>query len=153
MTCWSATWAITANPGGKPLTNRYQHKADLLVQTRQTLIHDTADGQPHEMSLALAIDMLMPCHWDFPQQPAVGGPCHRRKIALSPAVRLLRSQHPFITSQAQSARGNCCLGRFLRQVGRDLGTRTCCVGLGECTAQKKWLAASLAKTLRLQLHL
>jgi hypothetical protein len=32
-----------------------------------TVIHDTVDGEPAELSLATAIDHLQPCNWNFPR--------------------------------------------------------------------------------------
>jgi hypothetical protein len=139
-------------PGGRPLANRFQHEADLLAQTRQTMIHDTSDGQPHAMSLGLAIDMLMPCHWDFPDNlllvlRAIGGERHCRRpfaacghnIRLSPlrprAQQVIAALDVFSGKSAGS--GDAAILRRL----------------GDCTPQKRWLAASLAKTLRIQLHL
>lgn len=139
-------------PGGRPLTKSYESNADLLAQTRATVIHDTADGQPHEMSLALAIDMLMPCHWDFANNlllvaGAIGGELHcrgsfaacGRNIRLSP----LRPR----AQEVVTALGVFC-GKSAGHCDAEVLRR-----LGECTPEKKWLAASLAKTLRLQLHL
>ena len=43
--------------------DEFKEHRDFWLATVRTLIHDTADGDPAEVSLALAIDMLMPCHW------------------------------------------------------------------------------------------
>lgn len=139
-------------PGGRPRTNRYECEADLLAQTRATLIHDTANGQPHEMSLGLAIDMLMPCHWGFPHNlllvlRAMGGERHCRwpfaacghNIRLSPLGPRAREVV-------------AALEAFCGKSGGP-GDTEVVRRLGACTPQKQWLAASLAKTLRLQLHL
>ncbi len=139
-------------PGGRPLAKRCESEADLLAQTRTTVIHDTDDGQPREMSLALAIDMLMPCHWDFPNNlllvaQAIGGELHCRRpfAACGRNIRLspLRPRAQEVITALDVFSGKSA-GHGDAEVLRRLG---------DCTPERKWLAASLAKTLRLQLHL
>lgn len=138
-------------PGGRPLTDRYNRDADPLGHTRTTLIHDTVDGQPQDISLALAIDLLMPCHWEFPDNlllvlRAIGGRLHGdrpfaacgRNIRLSP----LRPR-----AQRVVAALDVFSGTSSGPADTDLLRR-----LGDATPLRRWLAASLAKTLRLQLH-
>ncbi len=84
-------------PGARPLGDHYKDAAEFLQQTKETIIHDTVDGREAKMSLAMAIDMLAPCNWDFvgsivtllkaiggelrPERPYV---CHQRNLKLSP---------------------------------------------------------------------
>ncbi|MHC4692962.1 MAG: hypothetical protein ACYS67_09480 [Planctomycetota bacterium] len=140
-------------PGARPVGEYYKDKSEFVRQTKETIIHDTVDGQEARISLAMAIDMLEPCNWDFvgsivtllkaiggglhPERPYV---CHQRNLKLSPLCDRLRT----ISNT---------LGIFWRAeetnetIDRDILT-----SLGEATAVKRWLAASLDKTIRLQLE-
>ena len=140
-------------PGARPVGEYYKDEAEFVQQTKETIIHDTVDGREAKMSLAMAIDMLEPCNWDFvgsivtllktiggelhPKRPYV---CHQRNLKLSPLCERLR-----IISNT--------LGVFWKDeetdetIDRDILT-----SLGEATTVKRWLAASLDKTIRLQLE-
>lgn len=138
----------TAKPG-----EYYKDQAAFLEQTRTTIIHDTVEGRQNSISLGLAIDLLMPCHWDFagaltiilkaiggdlnPQRPYA---CCSRNLQLSPLCDRLRtisnSLRAFWMSEAPSA---------------DTDRRVLAL-LGTPTSTKRWLAASLDKTIRLQLE-
>jgi hypothetical protein len=140
-------------PGGNPLTGRYQSQADLLETTQRTLIHDTVDGQPSTIPLGMAIDLLMPCHWNFSQNlwivlRAIGGDLQSplpyatcaRNIRMAPArqdMRVIVETLEHFCGEAETA-----------MVAPDVLSI-----LGKPTPAKIWLAASLSKTLRLQLHL
>ena len=130
----------------------YKEHEELWLQTVRTIIHDTADGEAAELSLGLAIDMLMPCHWDFVGNlgivlEAIGGSLEPdrpfaacgRNIGLLP----IRSQ---MERTAATLRAFCGDAKSDQEVDRDLLAL-----LGEPTDVKKWLAASLDKTIRLQL--
>ena len=52
-------------PGAYPAGEHYKDDSTFLQQTTETIIHDMVDGRKAEISLAIAIDLLMPCHWDF----------------------------------------------------------------------------------------
>ncbi len=132
---------------------RYQSNQAFWLQTARTIIHDTDAGQPAELSLALAIDLLMPCHWDF---------VHNLAIVLAAIGRELNSPKPYaacgrniglvptrMRMQQVCATLKYFCGESLPGVkpDRDL------LGLmGVVDANKVWLAASLEKTIRLQLH-
>jgi glycosyltransferase involved in cell wall biosynthesis len=151
---------LTMDPVGLSDQGKYQpekyHKNNLafLEQTKKTFIHDTVDGRKSKVSLAIAIDLLMPCHWDFVGGlviilKAIGGnlypdkpyACCARNIKLSPLCNRLK-----IISRA--------LGVFWKG---DKMTKTVdheiLASLGEATPVKRWLAASLDKTIRLHLTL
>ena len=131
----------------------YKDNATFLEQTKATLIHDTVDGQKAKISLATAIDMLMPCHWDFagalvivlkaiggklsPQRPYA---CCARNLRLSPLYERLG-----IVSNT--------FGAFWKD-GKPGGNidNDILVSLGQATDVKRWLAASMDKTIRLQLQ-
>ncbi|MHC4085438.1 MAG: hypothetical protein ACYSWZ_23285 [Planctomycetota bacterium] len=140
-------------PGARPVGEYYKDKSEFVQQTKETIIHDTVDGQEAKMSLAMAIDMLEPCNWDFvgsivtllkviggelrPERPYV---CHQRNLKLSPLCdRLVTISNT--------------LGVFWRDEETDEPIdRDILASLGEATEVKRWLAASLDKTIRLQLE-
>ena len=129
-------------------------KSAFLEQTKTTVIHDTVDGHPSGVSLAYAIDLFMPCHWDFAGSlatilKAIGGDLHpdkpfaccARNIKLSPLCDRLRT--------ISNTLGVFCKGQETNQnIDRDILEL-----LGESTPTKRWLAASLDKTIRLHLSL
>ncbi len=125
---------------------QYEQHVDHWRASVETLIHDTSDGEPATMALGMAIDLLMPCHYNFVQNlqlvlGAIGGDlrparpytaCGGRNMALSPLVQPMKEV-------CDSLRAFCG------------GEETAL--LGESTDEKVWLAASLDKTIRLQLGL
>jgi len=144
----------------------YRKHADYWRQTVQTLIRDTevgihhsvygdsAYGETTDLSLAVAIDMLWPCHWNFVQNleivlGAIGGDLNpsspfafcARNIKLSPVrdrmMIVSNTLRVFCQNQRQDDKVDASLLRLL----------------GKATKTKKWLAASLDKTIRLQLDL
>ena len=143
-------------PGARPAGEHYEHyrdAAEFLEQTKEAIIHDTVDGQEAKMSLAMAIDMLEPCNWDFvgsivtllkaiggklrPEKPYV---CHQRNLKLSPLCERLKT----ISNT---------LGVFWKKEESDKKIdQDILASLGEVTPVKRWLAASLDKTIRLQLE-
>lgn len=140
-------------PGARPVGDYYKDAAEFVRHTKEIIIHDTVDGREAKMSLAMAIDMLEPCNWDFvgsivtllkaiggdlhPERPYV---CHSRNLKLSPLCGRMRT----ISNT---------LGVFWRDedtnepIDRDI-----LAFLGEATEVKRWLAASLDKMIRLQLE-
>ncbi len=119
--------------------------------TARTIIHDTADGVPRRISLALAIDMLFPCHWRFPKNleivlAAIGGQLHPeepyaacgRNIALTPL-------HGRMGSICSTLRHFCDPAAKSADVDRETLAL-----LGDPTPTKRWLAASFTKTIALQ---
>ena len=140
-------------PGARPLGDHYKDAAEFLEQTKETIIHDTVDGREAKMSLAMAIDMLAPCNWDFvgsivtllkaiggeirPERPYV---CHQRNLKLSPLCdRLVTISNT--------------LGVFWKEEETNKKTDQDILDyLGEVTPVKRWLAASLDATIRLQLE-
>jgi len=140
-------------PGERAAGEHYASDAAFLQRTREALIHDTVDGRPAEMSLAMAIDLLMPCHWDFVGSvaillKAIGGDLHPpkpytccgRNLRLSPLYDRLGD-----ISRALGAfwKG----GGAAREADREIP-----MSLGSVSPKKRWLAGSLDKTIRLQLE-
>jgi len=140
-------------PGSHPVGEHCKDAAEFLEQTKQIIIHDTVEGREAKMSLAIAIDMLAPCNWDFvgsivtllkaiggelrPERPYV---CHSRNLKLSPLWdRLVTISNT--------------LGVFWKEENstEDVDTNLL-AALGTMTPEKRWLAASLDKTVRLSLE-
>jgi hypothetical protein len=120
--------------------------------TARTIIRDMVDGEEAGLSPGLAIDMLWPCHWDF-----VGN----LRIVLAAIGGDLRPTRPFaacgrnigrmpVRRRMQAVAGTLrvfCGERVSESsVDDDLLAR-----LGEASDERRWLAESLRKTIRLQL--
>jgi len=141
-------------PGARPVGDHYKGAAEFLEQTKEMIIHDTVDGQEAKMSLAMAIDMLEPCNWDFVGSivtllKAIGGElrperpyaCHQRNLKLSPLCDRL-----VIVSNT--------LGVFWKEEETNSKADQDILDyLGEVTPTKRWLSASLDKTIRLYLEI
>ena len=137
--------------GAHPAGEHYKDNAAFLEQTKQTIIHDKVDGRKARISLAMAIDLLMPCHWDFAGAlviilKAIGGDlrperpftCCARNLKLSPLCERARTISNTLRTFWKGK-------KTARNIDRDV-----LASLGEATPVKRWLAASLDKTIRLQ---
>jgi hypothetical protein len=131
----------------------YREHEDFWLRTVRTIIHDTENGDKAELSLGLAIDMLWPCHWGFVKNlqivlEAIGGRLNRdepfaacgRNIKLVPIRRRM---------EVVSNTLKLFCGEQVPNLEVDRNSLTL---LGEPTEAKRWLAASLEKTIRLQLN-
>jgi hypothetical protein len=131
---------------------RYKEHEAFWLKTVQTIIHDAENGDRAELSLAVAIDMLMPCHWRFPTNlqivlDAIGGrpePDERfaacgRNISLLPIRERMEAVCHSLKVFCGTAKSN------------DKTDRALLTLMGKPTEVKRWLAASLDKTIRLQL--
>jgi hypothetical protein len=131
---------------------RFAEHEELWRATICTIIRDTHDGREAPISLGLAIDMLWPCHWDFLANlqivlGAIGGDLdpHRPFAACGRNIGRLPDRDHFqrISRTLQSYAGATpAIGDPALQVLELLGPPT---------PEKQWLAASLDKTIRLQL--
>jgi hypothetical protein len=130
----------------------YREHEDFWLRTVRTIIDDTQNGENADLSLGLAIDMLWPCHWRFVKNlqivlEAIGGRLNPdepfaacgRNISLSP----IRDRMEVVTNTLRLFCGE--------QVPDSKVDRNSLALLGEPTETKRWLAASLDKTIRLQL--
>jgi hypothetical protein len=130
----------------------YEEHEDFWQKTARTIVHDSENGDPAELSLGLAIDMLMPCHWGFVENlrivlEAIGGKLEPdrpfaacgRNISVTP----IRARMEVVSDTLEVFCGDARAGRG---IDGDLLAL-----LGEPTEAKIWLAASLDKTIRLQL--
>jgi hypothetical protein len=130
----------------------YKEHEDFWRTTVRTIIHDTENGDETDLSLALAIDMLWPCHWRFVENlrivlNAIGGKLNPDKpfAACGRNINLLPIRRR-IEVVSITLRVFCGDPESDQEVDRDL-----LVLLGKPTEVNKWLAASLDKTIRLQL--
>ena len=141
-------------PRPRSAGEHYKDNAVFLERTKEAIIHDTADGHPSGVSLAYAIDLFMPCHWDFVGSlltilRAIGGDLHperpftccMRNIYLSPLCERLRTISNTLEVFWKGEKTN-------QNIDRDILAL-----IGEATLVKRWLAASLDKTIRLHLSL
>lgn len=155
----AAGWAWLLLGGGEHESScrsecpeQYREHEDYWLSTAKTIIRDTENGDPAGLSLALAIDMLWPCHWRFVENlrivlEAIGGRLEphapfgacARNIGLLPVRRTLEA----VADALRAFRGASPTDRG---VDRGLMAR-----LGGRTKTREWLAASLEKTIRLQL--
>lgn len=144
----------------------YREHADFWQQTVQTRIFDTELGDYHSvygelgygertvLSLATAIDMLQPCHWDYGRNletvlGVIGGdPTPRRPFAFCARNIKLAPLRERMMNVSHTLRVFCEDGPFDDEVDAEILT-----SLGEPSRQKQWLASSLDKTIRLQLDL
>ena len=135
-----------------PAEEYYKNDAAFLEQTKQTVIHDTVEGRQATISLAMAIDLLMPCHWDFVGGlviilKAIGGDLHpprpyaccSRNLHLSPLCDRLKT----VSSTLRAF--------WADQKPTEETDHRLLASLGVPTPAKRWLAASLDKTIRLHL--
>jgi hypothetical protein len=131
----------------------YREHRDFWLCTARTVIHDWENGDAACLSLGLAIDMLWPCHWRFVENlrivlGAIGGnltpeqpfAACGRNIHLAP----VRGRMEIICDTLAFYDGAADCGK---KADKNILTL-----LGEPTDLKQWLAASLEKTIRLQLN-
>jgi len=132
--------------------DHYKEHEEYWRTTAQAIIHDTVNGDKADLSLALAIDMLWPCHLCFVENlrivlDAIGGKLNSdkpftacgRNISLLP----IRRRMHIVSATLKTLYG---APKSDQAVDKDLLAL-----LGKLTKEKKWLAASLDKTIRLQL--
>jgi hypothetical protein len=138
--------------GDESLEEYYKDNSAFLNKTVETVIHDTVDGQEAEISLALAVDRLTPCNWNFVDNlavllKAIGSDVHpdehfaccERNVLSTP----LRDRLRVISNT---------LGAFWKnEEAEGQMDDSLLVLLGPVTPVKCWLAACLDKTIRLQL--
>ena len=128
----------------------YKDQEEFWLTTVRTMIHDTVDGRDSALSQGLAIDMLWPCHWDFVANLG---------IILDAIGGQLRPQRPFAACgrnitrvpNQERLRAICnTLRGFCGELMTGKPDREIIELLGKPTPEKRWLAASLGKTIRLQ---
>ncbi len=131
---------------------RFKEHEQFWLATVKTMIHDTENGAEADISLGVVIDMLWPCHWRFVDNlkvvlGAIGGNLYPeeplaacgRNIGLLP----IRGRMEDVCSTLNTF---CGAPEPAKRADSHLLEL-----LGAITPQKNWLAASLDKTIRLQL--
>jgi hypothetical protein len=132
----------------------YREHEGFWKQTMQARIHDTVDDEAGDISLAVAIDLMFPCNWNFVNNletvlDAIGGELQSarplavcaRNIRHAPVRERMRTVCRTLQASLQNQRSeNDVDGAVLKL-------------LGDITGPQKWLVASLDKTIRLQLGL
>ena len=140
-------------PGAISAGEHFKNEQAFLNRTTETIIHDTVDGQPAQISLAFAIDLLMPCHWDFALTvatilKAVGEDLHPKR----PLALCSRNLSQSLLCERLKTISNT-LRAFCDDPAAPKDTDACLLSsLIPSNPQKHWLAASLDKTIRLQLE-
>ena len=146
-TMWRG-YSVFAEPAGA-------REAKFLAATRAARIHDTVGGEPAEIGLAVVIDGLEACCWSFASNlfvvlEAIGGePQARTPLALCARNIKLAPIRPRMAVMANTPYAWSCE----EPPGGPLVDRQLLDTLGPRTPTKAWLAASFAKTIRLQLDL
>lgn len=131
----------------------YKKHEDFWLKTVRTIIHDTENGDETDLSLGVAIDLLMPCHWGFVDNlqivlEAIGGRLSPEKpfAACGRNITLVPIRYR-MEIVSNTLKVFCGASKSSQEIDRDLSAL-----LGKPTKVKKWLAASLEKTVRLQLN-
>lgn len=143
--------AEAGGPGAVKDDNHYKDQSRFFDQTTTTMINYTLDSEKSQMSLAMAIDLLRPCNWNFVGNlvillKAIGGDLHPDKpfapCSLNGKLTPLRGRLKIIANTLK----RFCEGKDqAKEVDGNILTV-----LGDKTGEKLWLAASLDKTIRLQ---
>ncbi|MFB3787598.1 MAG: hypothetical protein ACE15F_14650 [bacterium] len=131
----------------------YREQEEFWLATARTILQDRIDGHPAEISLGLAIDMLWPCHWRFIDNlrivlDAIGG-----RLQLDTPYAACGRNIGLLPTHDQMAILSHTL--FYYAMGGGSGEQAdpaILARLGESSAVKSWLAASLGKTIRLQIN-
>jgi hypothetical protein len=118
----------------------------------QARIHDTVNGEAADISLAVAIDVMFPCSWNFVENlsivlGAIGG-------ELRPAQPLAVCARNLRNAPIRERMQTVCrtLQYSLHKQRSENGVDTELLELlGDISAPQRWLVASLDKTIRLQL--
>lgn len=140
------------NPLEINLDDYYKDHLDFLTQTRAAMIHFILDGKPDQLSLALSIDLFRPhCNWNYVGNlvillKAINGELHSEKTfapcCFNAKLTPLRERLKVISNTLKAF----CEGQEKK---KDVDNELLAL-LGNVTDPKRWLAASLGKTIRLQ---
>ncbi|MHC4537432.1 MAG: hypothetical protein ACYS6K_26125 [Planctomycetota bacterium] len=154
--CSYHNMALNIDGSGQPIEIKaeeyYKDHLDFLNQTTAAIINCTLDGEkPDWMSLALGIDMLRPCNWNYVGNlviifKAIAGDLHPDKpfapCCLNKRLTPLRDRLRVISHTLTTF----CEGR---EVDKDVDSNILAL-LGAKTDTKHWLAASLEKMISMQ---
>ncbi len=114
----------------------------------QMRVHDTVNGEAADISLAVAIDLMFPCNWNFVDNldtvlGAIGGELLSaqplavcaRNIAHAPIRERMQTVCRTLQYSLQNQRSENDVDSTLLEL------------LGDITAPQRWLVASLDKTI------
>ena len=130
------------------------YTSELRRMTMSAVIRDQVDGEPAEISLAAAIDHLEGCHWDFVGNlmlvlHAIGG-----NLAPSRPYATCGRNIKLSPLRPRMKEASKALRTFWDDSYTGLDANVAIVlPLERITPEKRWLAASLDKTIRLQFGL
>lgn len=150
--------ALDIDGYGQPIETEaeehYKDHLDFLNQTTAAMINYTLDGKKSQMSLAMAIDLFRPCNWNYVGNlviilKAIAGDLNPDKTfapcSLNAKLTPLRDRLRVISNTLKA---------FCEDRGKEKDTDADILALlGAKTDEKLWLAASIDKTIRLQLDL
>jgi hypothetical protein len=132
----------------------YREHEESWKETMQARVHDTVNGEAPEISLAVAIDLMFPCNWNFVENlytvlGAIGGELHTaqplticaRNIRRAPIRKRMQTVCRTLQYSLQGERPDDDVDGTLLEL------------LAGIRAPQRWLVASLDKTIRLQLGL
>jgi hypothetical protein len=151
------TMALDFSESGEPGTvkagDHYRDHQDFLDQTKAVLINDTVDGRKTQISLAMAVDRLQPCNWNFVGNlvvilKAVGGDLHTDEFFACCERNVLLTPHADRLKIIANTLRAFWKGR---ETDRDIEDNIL-TALRQKTPVKSWLVASLDKTIRSQLN-
>lgn len=143
----------------------YKDDEGFWRETVDTILHERSENlgkegfianegylESADISLAIAIDMLWPCNWNFEVNlytvlEAIGGQSALRRSFAACARNIRRS--PVLCQMEELCHTLDAYG-----VNEERGEISSVLQrLGVVTPERKWLTDSLAKTIRLQLHI
>lgn len=153
------------DPSTAVCPKEYRDDESLWRATVDTILHERSECldkggfiaregylESADISLAIAIDMLWPCNWNFAENlhtvlEAIGGQTVLRRPFAACARNIRRA--PALHRMEELCR---TLDTYGTDAERDelLSVHR---RLGNATPERKWLTASLAKTIRLQLYI
>ena len=141
--------------GQNECPDHYKEHEDFWRQTVETIPFEDLQGlDGGGFSLGLAIDLLYTCHWNFIENlqtvlELIGGRLKpERPFAACSWNIILSPIRPRMEVVSNTLKVFCGDSDSDKEIDRDVLAL-----LGQSTDEKKWLAASLDKTIRLQLEL
>jgi hypothetical protein len=141
--------------GQKDCPDHYKEHQEFWRETVQTVPFEGLQGlDGGDFSLGLAIDLLWTCHWNFVENlqivlEVIGGNLKPERPFAACAWNITLSPiRPRMEVVSNTLKFFCGNSESDKEIDRDVLSL-----LGEPTEEKKWLAASLDKTIRLQLSL
>jgi len=135
--------------------DHYKEHEDFWRQTVETIPFEGLQGlDGGDFSLGQAIDLLWTCHWNFVENlqivlEVIGGNLKPERPFAACAWNITLSPiRPRMEAVSNTLKVFCDKSELDEEIDSDMLSL-----LGESTEEKKWLAASLDKTIRLQLEL